>query len=1136
MARRPTRDDTQRRLAAGLDGGLDRTYLVEAGAGTGKTSVLVDRLLAILRAGTDIARVVAITFTEKAAGELRVRLRTELERAVQEADGADHEALERALHDIDRAQVNTIHGFCSGLLKERPVEAGVDPGFAVADELRRRILLDAAWDRWLRDELKRHLPPAVAAARALGFAIPKIRELAETLVLERDLLHLAPKPEPAADTAGFIEDLRAAARDFADASATHCQDPADRASVAIETFAADVEAIDALPEEIRAAYAVTRIKPAPGTRTGSKKNWDDGVLDGLRERAAVLGDRQKELRAVASHNAAIEVLHWVEGFVARYEEEKSRQGVLDFQDLLTRSRDLLRDDEGVREHFKRAYDRVLVDEFQDTDPLQCEIVFFLAEEKGRHEPDWTKVRVESGKLFIVGDPKQSIYRFRRADIEMYEQAKAIVRAQGDVLQLVENFRTRPGIVSEINAAFSPIMKAPEGGRRYQPDYEPLTAYREPEDKGPGVVILPPAGPLGENAKADEVRAAEATAVAAFVERAVAEGEPPVFDRDRGEWRRPSLRDIAVLFHRTTGLAAYEDAFASYGLDYRIAGGKRFYVRREVIELRTALTAIEDPHNLVAVVGVLRTPFFGVSDEAIVLHRARAGTLNYLAKADEGEPAVERAFALLSELHAERNTTSIAELLSKLFERTGALELFLLKSDGEQRHANLVKVIELASTLEKSEPMSFGGFVRWLREVSQLTPEEAESPLSEEGDEFVRMLTIHKSKGLEFPITILADLGRLSGGGSESIVIDREEELLAFGVGPKDDRLATRDYERLLEFEGVRREAELVRLLYVGATRARDALVIPWFPAKDGVGATGLLTHLGGFLEAGSTEPVCDLAPEGRSIVRFDTGSLNLGRKAPRPVRLDVERARAIDPETTDAHAERARWERWIEGIGTARHDPAKLVTPSSLATHVDFEPVRDEEPPTGAPTHGRELGTLVHAVMEQIDFGAPETVRDVARAIARTTGAGGDLVGEATGLVERALGSSIIRRAAVASHASREVPFCVSHGGVIVEGKIDLLFEEEDGIVIVDYKTDAVPPDGAEGLADRYRQQAEAYALAVTQASGKPVKEIVLFFMSGPEEATLPPPRIDGTAGEALAALVRADTGPRLRDPSGTSP
>jgi ATP-dependent helicase/nuclease subunit A len=674
-------------------------------------------------------------------------------------------------------------------------------------------------------------------------------------------------------------------------------------------------------------------------------------------------------------------------------------------------------------------------------------------------------------------------------------------------------------VREVNAAFSPIMRAPEGGRRYQPDYEPLSAYRRAEDTGPGVVILPPAGSLGGKPKADDVRAAEAAGVAALVERIAGEGRPPIFDRENGQWRPPSLRDIAVLFHSTTGLSAYEDAFASYGLDYRIAGGKRFYVRREVIELRTTLTAVEDPHNLVAVVGALRTPFFGVSDEAIVLHRAQAGTLNYLAKADRGSPAVERAFALLRELHAERNAGSIADLLSKLFERTAALELFLLKPDGEQRHANLIKVVELASKLEKSEPMSFGGFVRWLREVSQLTPEEAESPLSEEGDEFVRMLTIHKSKGLEFPITILADLGRFWKGGTESLVVDREEALLAFGVGPKDDRLATRDYERLLEFEGVRREAELVRLLYVGATRARDLLVLPWFPAKEG-DATGLLEHLGGFIEVGVGEPVADLKPSGRRVVRFDTGTLDLERRPPRPVRLDVGRARQIEPTKTDAYAERGAWERWIDGIGVARHVPANLIAPSSLAAHVDSEPVRDEEPAASAPSRGRELGTLVHAVMERVDLDDPETVADVTRAIARAAGLPDDLAPEASRIIERALDSPIVRRAVAAPRESREMPFCVSHEGATVEGKIDLAFEEDGEIVVVDYKTDDIKPGQAKEHSERYRGQAEAYALAMSEITGEPVKEIVLFFMRTLDEISITPPDDDRTLGDAVDASM----------------
>jgi ATP-dependent exoDNAse (exonuclease V) beta subunit len=1131
-----TRDQKHRDLASGRGDGLDHTYLVEAGAGTGKTTVLVDRLLAMVRAGTDVARIVAITFTEKAAGELRVRLRGKLEDAARSADAEERTLLDRALHDIDRAQVGTIHGFCSGLLRERPVEAGVDPSFAVADELRRRILLDAAWDDWLHREFAKHLPPAVAEARSLGFGLEKIRALAERLVEHRDLIGLGPEPTETGDVARFIADLDRAARELVRDAESRCHDPSDTAVAGINEFARSVDAIAALPDEMRAAYAVTRVKPAPARNRGRQGNWDDGVLEDLRARAAALRERRDELRAAAAHNTAVELLRWLGGFVEAYSAEKARQGVLDFEDLLMRSRDLLRGNREVREHFKRAYDRILVDEFQDTDPLQCEIVFYLAEEKGRTERDWTEVRLEPGKLFIVGDPKQSIYRFRRADIEMYEEAKAIVRSQGEVLRLVENFRTRPAIVEAVNSVFSEIMRAPEDGRRFQPDYEPLVAHRGSDDAGAGIVLLPPPAPFGEGAGADDVRAAEATAVAAFISRAVEDGKPPVYDRDSGEWRPLHLRDVAVLFHRTTGLEAYEDAFAGYGLDYRIAGGKRFYVRREVNELRTVLTAIEDPHNSVAVVGALRTPFFGVSDDAIVVHAARAGDLGYLGRASNGVPEVEEAFELLRKLHSERNSVTIPKLIDELFERTGALELFLLKPDGEQRHANLLKVVELAAAVEKAELMSFGGFVRWFREVSQLAPEEAESPLSEEGDEFVRMLTIHKSKGLEFPVVVLADLGRYTDRGSKSIIADREGARLEFGIGPSGGRLATSGYEDLRELEKRRGEAEIKRLLYVGLTRARDAVVVPWF-TKDDEDASGLLRHLEGFAE-GAGDPVRELRPASSPVVRFDTGSLDLARRRARPVRLKIGEAAVIDPEATTAHAERRRWEDRLSGFRAAHHRPPTLIAPSLLAPGAEGEPARDEDSewgraPIGADeatapgdaARGRELGTLVHAVMERVDFDAPDSARDVALSIARTMGADRDLVVEAAGLVERALGSSIVRRAAGAPHASREAPFCVSMGGFILEGKIDLVFEEDDGLVVVDYKTDAVPPGGVADLAERYRGQAGAYTLAMRAITGRPVKEVVLLFMRTLDEVPIVSPDDERELEAAISALVAERAG-----------
>jgi ATP-dependent exoDNAse (exonuclease V) beta subunit len=1126
MSERPTGDAEHRALASGKGDGLAHTYLVEAGAGTGKTTVLVDRLLALIRSGVAISRIVAITFTEKAAGELKIRLRAELEAAARAAEKDESRAgeaaiLTGALHQIDRAQVSTIHGFCSTLLKERPVEAGVDPNFGVTDEFRRTVILDAVWDTWLREQFSESLPACVADAEALGHGLDRIRELALELVDQRDLLDMVPGPVDVEDVGALAADLVSAAREFAELARTDCTDSDDGAVGDIEEFVKQAEMIEHVPDEGRAAYVLRQVNPRP-VGHGKQGNWSDGVLADIKARAKELRARQAAHLSLLSHNASVGLVQWLRGFLEAYEREKSRVGLLDFEDLLVKARDLVRDNLEVREDFKRAFDHVLLDEFQDTDPLQCELAFFLCEVKGGGAVSWSDVELEPGKLFLVGDPKQSIYRFRRADIETYEQAREIIAGSGQVLELVENFRTRPEIVESVNAVFQGIMHRPEDGGSYQPEYAGLSAFRERAHVGPGVVILPPAGPL-DDLRAGEVREAEARATAALITDVAESGAMRVFDRELKDWRPVELRDIAVLFHRTNALDAYEEAFGDYGLEYRVAGGKRFYARREVRELATVLAAIEDPHNLTAVVGALRTPFFGASDEDILLHRHRAGTLRYISNESSGIAAVDDAMTILRQLHHERSSKGTPQLIRDLFSKTNALELFLLKPTGEQRHANLVKVVEIADQLTRDGTLSFGGFVRWLADVQQLTPQESESPMSEEGDNFVRMLTIHKAKGLEFPVVVLADLAHYRAR-DDSMIVNRDIGNLEFGLGPSENRLATTRYDEFRELEAHRRDAELIRLLYVGTTRARDALIVPWFAGGKKKGG-GLLEHLE-VLSESATEPVADLARAAKEPgpVAFDTASLDLDTRKRRPTRLKVEEAAEIDPAGTAAARERAEWRAWRDGYGDRHHRPAAIASPSSAGS--------DEEAPivsrsgTGSASTlppgvtGADVGTVVHEVMEKLDLAAPGDVAEIARAVALAKGLPAETVDEVTPIIEKGLKSDVIIRASAASKVWRELPFCIAHDGGTIEGKIDLVFEEADGLVIVDYKTNLFDEGDTSALRERYRAQAEAYGLALSAVSDRPVKEVVLLFMRGPKEEPIPIDADPESVEKGLSALV----------------
>ena len=1127
MGDRPTVDAEHRALASGKGDGLAHTYLVEAGAGTGKTTVLVDRLLALILSGVAISRIVAITFTEKAAGELKIRLRAELEAAARTAEkdesrAGDAAILTRALHQIDRAQVSTIHGFCSTLLKERPVEAGVDPSFGVTDEFRRTVILDAVWDTWLREQFSEDLPACVADAEALGHNLDRIRELALKLVDQRDLLDMVAGPVDVEDVGALAADLASAAREFAELARTDCTDSDDGAVSDIEKFVRQAEMIEHVPDEGRAAYALRQVNPRP-VGHGKQSNWSHGVLADIKARAKDLRVRQSAHLSLLSHNASVRLVQWLRGFLEAYEQEKSRMGLLDFEDLLVKARDLVRDNLEVREDFKRAFDHILLDEFQDTDPLQCELAFFLCEVEGGGAVSWNDVELRPGKLFLVGDPKQSIYRFRGADIETYERAREIIAGSGQVLELVENFRTRPELVGSVNAVFEGIMHRPEDGGNYQPEYAGLSAFRERAQVGPGVVVLPPTGPL-DDLSAGDVREAEARAAAALVAEVTKSGAVRVFDRELKDWRPVELRDIAVLFHRTNALDAYEEAFADYGLEYRVAGGKRFYARREVRELATVLAAIENPHNLAAVVGALRTPFFGASDEDILLHRHRAGTLSYVSNESSGIAAVDEAMALLRKLHHDKSSKGTPQLIRDLFDRTNALELFLLKPTGEQRHANLVKVVEIADQLTRDGTLSFGRFVRWLADVQQLTPQESESPMSEEGDNFVRMLTIHKAKGLEFPVVVLADLAHCRSR-DDSMIVNRDIGNLEFSLGPSENRLATTRYDEFRELEAHRRDAELIRLLYVGTTRARDALIVPWFAGGKTKG-NGLLGYLE-ILSESATEPVADLARAAKEPgpVVFDTASLDLDTGKRRPTRLKLEDAAEIDPAGTVAAQERAEWRTWRDGYGDRHHRPAVIVSPSSAES--------DEEAPIASRSGARastlppgvtgaDVGTVVHEVMEKLDLAAPGDVAGIARAVALAKGLPSEIADEVAPVIENGLRSDVIRRACGASKAWRELPFCVARDDGTIEGKIDLVFEEADGLVIVDYKTNLIEAGGTAALREQYRAQAEAYALAMSAVSDRPVKEVVLLFLRGPKEESIPVDADPESVEKGLSALIDA--------------
>ena len=593
MSRLPAAPDQAIRNA--IVGEIDASCFVEASAGTGKTSLLVARILSLLRRPKVRAeRLVAITFTEKAAAELMGRVRDALQRAVADPASPGHATLVRALEELDRAAITTIHSFCTRLLREFPVEAGVSPGFKVIDELEAGRLFDATWEAWLAAELARSdsllRGPLECGARLEGggsFAGPGLKEMARVLSRNRDLSADAEGAEPptARRTRLVAEQRVALERALAETLELlgRCRKPTeDKAALKVTAT---------LPG-LRRALAAAAADPARGQRrllalppwpklgnVGKAGDWADGALVDIRALAKAQFERDEAFIKAVRGEAVREAALALREFGAAYAAGKDRAGALDFDDLLLKARDLLRGSAAVRRELATGISHLLVDEYQDTDPLQAEIIFLLASDDAE-ESDWRRTRPAPGRLFLVGDPKQSIYRFRRADIAVYRQSLGrLAEAGGQQRRIEANFRTVPPLIAWVNALFDGLMPATDAPddptAAFRPAYAPLLACR-PDDPAapagsPAVLLLPVAS---AEAGADARRRAEARRLAALVRHFVTEGGARVQGRGgAGAWAAPAYGDIALLFRKLTSVGLYEDAFRDAGVPYRVDGGR-----------------------------------------------------------------------------------------------------------------------------------------------------------------------------------------------------------------------------------------------------------------------------------------------------------------------------------------------------------------------------------------------------------------------------------------------------------------------------------------------------------------------------------------------------------------------------------
>ena len=1139
---------------------LDTTLIVEAAAGTGKTTALVNRIIAMLAtARAELGRIVAVTFTEKAAGELKLRLRAEIESARNNASrGAEERArLSRALAQLEEARIGTIHSFCADLLRERPVEAGVDPMFEVAAEDVARELFETAFDRWfegalgapgegLRRLLRRHEGPDRDGPR------PVLLAAAWELLQWRDFP--APWAAQPFDRDPEIDALVAEIRAIGEIAPSG--DPDDWLRKALDQIVRPIDEATRLESVRGRDYDKLEASLLALLRGGSGRwRWRGWGEDyGPRPRVDVIARRDalhvrlERFREAAGTNLAPLLRGELWPIIGYYEDAKRRAGVLDFIDLLLVARNLVRDSPAVRGALQSRISHILVDEFQDTDPLQAEILILLAADDPR-ESDWTRVRPFPGRLFIVGDPKQSIYRFRRADVALYQAVKQRLLQRGAELEyLTVSFRATPELQRAVNAGFAPLMPSESAT---QPEYSPMMPFRADCAAQPALVVLPVPAPYGESGRVvrREVDESMPDAMGAFVQWLLEESGWTVTEREHPEARveiRP--RHICVLFRRfnTWGrdvTRPYVRALEARHVPHVLIKGGSFNEREEVEALRNALGAIERPDDELAVFATLRGPLFAIDDGALLQFRAALGTLHPFRKLPDGLPAelkdVASALSVLRDLSRGRNRRPIAGTIARLLAAVRAHAAFAIWPTGEQALANVMRLMDLARRYEaRRGARSFRGFVDELEERAE-REESADAPVVEEGAEGVRIMTVHRAKGLEFPVVLLADPTCNETAGEAHRWVDPARGLCAL-------RLAGHAPRELVEHseEEMRRDREeAIRLGYVAATRARDLLVVP---AVSSAPLEGWLGRLEAVIYPATKDwrAPLEIAPPGcpafgddsvverpprapsklhavaPGLYRAQAGEHHVVWWDPSKLKLDVHETmglrqhRLLTADEGERVASRGarEYEEWkarrarVVAAGAAA--TISVMTATELAAKISESgerPVWLGEPEeieiervarvAGRP-HGTRFGTLVHATLSRVALGADApAIDEAARFFARILGADDAELAAACQAVEGAIRSPLMRAAAAAGDAlRRECPLVIRLAdGLTVEGVADVAFPEHrngrERWVVADFKTDV----DITARLEEYRLQLSIYARAISESTGAQARAVLLW-------------------------------------------
>ena len=1091
---------------------LDENLLVEAGAGTGKTSLLVDRVVNLIVKGkARIEEVAAITFTEAAASELSERVRGELEKRLLNGVSSSkkkEQRLREALQGLELASIQTIHGFTRSLLAERALDAGLPLLLEVLDSSDANMRFEREWNDRIRVALDEQafLADWKRADRLdPGIFINHLRTVLHGMRGKYHLLEgnpFAGDTEPVGLTADPLLVKEAEWRKALE----KCKDIEDGAyEHLIETVLPLIEKLRQAGNDPDEVESILIAAPRIDTSIGRQGNWERGVLKDLKSSlktaaGSIEGGLDRARSATLSRLAARLLC-----MTRRNVESRRSEGVAEYDDLLVWARDLLRDSPSAREHFQDRYKYLLVDEFQDTDPLQIDIVKLLTCCAACDRP-------APGSLFVVGDPKQSIYGFRRADLRAYKRFKRWFRKSTGTkpLPLTLNHRSHPKIIAWVNRVLKPIFSRGDFQAKWE-DLEPWLKETDWPSTAAGHRVLVFGDAVEAEMNMEDVRKEEADTIARLATEFGA-GRYEIRDMD-GAVRSSDFRDLAILFRSRTGLEILERALARARVPYLVQGESEVFDTQEFRDLANCLTAINDPTDQPAIVGALRSPAFGCSDVELWEWAKNRGKFSYV---DEPGATSERGMVWdclleLRRYHRMRDAAPLTELVERFVRDRQLREIAALAPRPQERLRRIDLFIELARQRQESKSASAGRgeesvgasageFVVWLAGQRGRSTRMIEAAPSAVDENSVQLMTIHSAKGLEFPAVVIAGLGGASASRIENVIFDSDPKAYV-KVAVRAGKSKTLGFDELREGEKSLGDAEDDRLLYVAATRARDYLFPSLFRKEDDAKSHAALIAeqleeaegLWECYEPTYFPPASVAGPETR---RAGGAEEDVERWSERREKALAVAARSSSVRATDLH----------------QHElPPPL--PKERAESLDSDTLLRGRAAT-------RVGRAVHAVLEEVDLATGYKLNKAAKERAKEHGVS-DRLEEVIELARGTLQADVVRQAARSGRCWREVPVAASLGhDKVLEGVIDLIFESKPGeLVIVDYKTDEPRRRSLEEMGAPYVLQIGAYASAVERNTpARVVRAVLVFPRFGPrgEPGEFVIPDLEGAKERAM--------------------